>query len=238
MQTKHLAIAGFCFLFACRPTQSDKIQVTGKATMKVVPDMVELSLKAYYVRSAMKEAVIETQSTINQILAVCHRYIAREEDIKVSNVATNKDYEYNGGRQVFRGYNAEQVLEVRLRDISQIEKFTEELLATKISSIENIRYNHSKADSIQRAVNLMALADAKKTAEKMCEQMNVGLGKPIYLSNYPPDGSQTASMLPSENDYDLNLYSKVVGGRGFKMTSEILEFRDVAFAGFEIKQSD
>src|ERR1700730_15881254 len=116
MQTKHLAIAGFCFLFACRPTQSDKIQVTGKATMKVVPDMVELSLKAYYVRSAMKEAVIETQSAINQILAVSHRYIARKEDIKVRNVATNKDYEYNGGRQVFRGYNAEQVLEVRLRD--------------------------------------------------------------------------------------------------------------------------
>ncbi len=94
------------------------------------------------------------------------------------------------------------------------------------------------ADCIQRVVNLMALADAKKTAEKMCEQMNVGLGKTIYLSNYPPGGSQMGSRQPSENDYDLNLYSKGFGGRGFKMTSDILELRDVAFAGFEIMQSD
>jgi hypothetical protein len=38
------------------------------------------------------------------------------------------------------------------------------------------------------------------------------------------------------NEYELNLYSKSFGGRGFKIPSEILEFQDVAFAGFEIKQ--
>lgn len=197
---------------------------------------MELSLKAYNTKPALKDAVIETQSAINQILVVCHKYIQGDEDIKVSNVATNKDYEYNGNRQVFKGYSAQQVLEVRLKDIRQIEKFTEELLATKISSIENIRYNHSKADSIQRVVNLMALTDAKKTAEKMCEQMNVGLGKIIYLSNYLPGGGQIDAIRPRGNEYELNLYSKSFGGRGFKMTSEILEFQDVAFAGFEITQ--
>jgi uncharacterized protein len=229
-------LAGLCLLAACNPSSQDKIQVTGQATMKIVPDMVELSLKAYNVKPAMKDAVIETQFAINQILAVCHKYIPAEEDIKVSSVATDKDYEYNGNRQVFKGYSAQQVLEVRLKDIKQIEKFTEELLATKISSIENIRYNHSKADSIQRVVNLLALTDAKKTAEKMCEQMNVHLGKTIFLSNYPPDGGPMGSFHSGRTESELNLYSKSFGGRGFRMTSEILEFEDAAYAGFEIKQ--
>jgi hypothetical protein len=45
-----------------------------------------------------------------------------------------------------------------------------------------------------------------------------------------------SGMRSSENEYDLNLYSKSFGGRGFKMTAEILEFQDIAFAGFEIIQ--
>ncbi len=236
MQIKLPVLASLCFVAACQTTVQEKIQVTGQATMKVVPDMVELSLKAFTVKPAMKDAVIETQSAISQILAICHKYIRQEEDIKVSSVATNKDYEYNGNREVFKGYSAQQVLDVRLRDIGEIEKFTEELLATKISSIENIRYNHSKADSIQRVVNLLALNDAKKTAEKMCEQMNLSLGKTIFLSNYPPGGERRESMESGGNNFELNLYSKRFGGRGFKMSSEILEFQDVAFAGFEIKQ--
>jgi uncharacterized protein YggE len=226
----------FFFLTACSHSVSDKIQVTGQATMKVVPDIVELTLKVYNVRPAMKNAVAETQAAIDQILLVCHKYIHDNEDIKVSNVATNKDYDYTRNKEIFNGYSAQQVLEVRLKDIRQIEKFTEDLLATKITSIECVRYDHSRADSIQRVVNLLALTDARKTAENMCEKMHVTLGKTIYLSNYPPGGTPMGGMHTSGNEYELNLYSKSFGGRGFKMTAEILEFQDVAFAGFEIRQ--
>ena len=196
--------------------------------------MVELSLVADNTRPAMKNAVAETEAAISQILAVCHQFIKQDEEIKVSNIATNKDYQYVNNREVFAGYSARQVLEVRLRDIGRIEAFTEALLATRITSISGIRYNHSRADSIQRVVNLMALADAEKTAQKMCEQMNVRRGKTVFLSNYPPGGERVGGMRPAGNDYDLNLYSKSFGGRGFKMTTEILEFQDVAFAGFSI----
>lgn len=229
------SLAGMAMLTACHTDPIPQVQVTGQASMKVVPDMVELSLKAYAVQPAMKDAVKETQAEIDQILAVCHRYISDPEDIKVSNIATDKDYEEVGHRDVFKGYSAQQVLEVRLRNIRQIQAFAEDLMATKINSIEYICYGHSKADSIQRVVNLMALADARKTAEKMCEKMNTGLGKITYLSNYAP-GGQPAASIQSGGDYSLNLYSKAFGGRGFTMTTEILEFRDIAYAGFEIRQ--
>jgi hypothetical protein len=79
-------------------------------------------------------------------------------------------------RRVFNGFSAEQVVEVRLKDIRKMQPFAEELLATKITNIQNVRCNHTKADSIQRVVNLLALTDAKKTAEKMCEQMRWAAG--------------------------------------------------------------
>lgn len=225
------------FLSACNNSQSEenKIEVTGQATMKVVPDMVELSLRACNVKPVMRDAVAETQATVNQILAVCRKYMREETDIKVSNVSTDKSYTYQNGKQVFNGYEALQVLDVTLKDISKIEQFTEELLATRISKIDNIRYNHTKADSIMREVNLMALEDARQTAEKMCAKMDVSMGKVIYLSNYQAGTSNDQGVRYANSDYDVNMYNKGFGGRGFKMTAEILQFQNMAFAEFEIK---
>ena len=64
--------------------------------------------------------------------------------------------------------------------------------------------------------------------------MNVRLGKISYLSNFEPGRSDNRGMHYSGGDYDMNLYGKRFGGSGFKMTAEILEFEDAAYASFEI----
>lgn len=204
--------------------------------MKIVPDMVELSLRSDNVRPAMKDAVAETEAAINQMMAVCKKYVNDTADIKVSNISTDKSYDYTNGHERFNGYQAAQVLDITLRDITKLEKFTEELLATKISRIDNVRYNHTKADSIMREVNLLALEDARKTAEKMYGKMNVQLGDILYLSNYEnTPANENTGMRYNGGDYNMNLFSKSFAGNGFKMTAEILEFNDVAYASFKLK---
>jgi uncharacterized protein YggE len=223
-------------LVACRPSEEKKISVVGQAKIKVVPNMVELSLRSDNVRSAMKDAVAETEAAVSEMIAVCRKYVSDSSDVKVSNISTNKSYDYSSGHERFNGYQAVQVLDITLKDITRLEKFTEELLATKISRIDNVRYNHTKADSILREVNLMALEDARKTAEKMCSKMNVQLGDIIYLSNFENSpASENTGVHYSGGEYSMDLYNKSFAGRGFKMTAEILEFNDVAYARFGIK---
>lgn len=233
-----LSFLPLLILFSCTSTTTEQktINVTGQGKMKVVPDMVELSLRAYSVKPAMKDAVIETQAAVNQIIAVCRKYVVDPSDIKVSSISTNKAYDYSRATEKLIGYDALQVLDVTLKDISKIEQFTEELLATKISRNDNIRYNHTKADSIMREVNLMALEDARKTAEKMCGKMNATLGSIVYLSNFENRSNRVnRGMHYSGTDYQMNLYNKSFGGEGFKMTAEILQFEDAAYASFELK---
>jgi uncharacterized protein YggE len=219
--------------FSCSSSR-EQITVVGQADMKVVPDMVEISLKAYNLKPSMREALNETTTAINEIMLVCRKFVKDEADIKVSNISTNKSYEYRNGREVFLGYDAQQVLDVTLKDISRIEEFTEALLATKVSRIDNIRYNHTKADSILREINLLALEDARQSAEKMCGKMSVELGRLTFLSNYSGTPDPNAAQAEAV-DYEMNLYNKGLGGRGFKMTTEILRFQQVAYAAFEIR---
>ena len=220
--------------FSCS-SSSDRITVVGQAQMKVVPDMVEVSLKAYNVKPSMREALSETTGAVSEMIMVCRRFVKDGADIKVSNISTNKAYEYRNGREVFIGYDAQQILDVTLKDISRIEEFTEALLATKVSRIDNIRFNHTRADSILREINLLALEDARQSAEKMCGKMKVGLGKITYLSNHSGLPATNSAAQAEASDYEMNLYNKGFGGRGFKMTAEILQFQQVAYAAFEIK---
>jgi uncharacterized protein len=235
MRTLLLCLNAF-LIVACNHENEKKVNVVGQARMKIVPDMVELSLRADNVRPAMKDAVAETQAAVDEMIAVCKKYVNDPSDVKVSNISTNKSYEYPNGHERFNGYQAAQVLDVSLRDISKLQKFTEELLATRISKIDGLRYNHTKADSIMREVNLMALEDARKTAEKMCGKMNVHLGEVNYLSNFENTPlSANTGMNYTGGEYNLNLYNKSFGGNGFKITPEILEFSDQAYASFSIK---
>jgi uncharacterized protein YggE len=104
-------LSALFFVSACSSSsKKNYIHVTGHARLKVVPDMVELSLRAQNVKPAMKDAVAQTQVDVNEILAVCKKYISSQADIKVSTISTNKAYDYRNNREVFTGFEASQII--------------------------------------------------------------------------------------------------------------------------------
>jgi uncharacterized protein YggE len=233
-------LSALIILFGCqqteRPARSNRtISVIGIGKSKVLPDQVEVTIKAEFTRPAMKLAVTETQATMDEVLKVAKKYVKESFDIKTSSISSNKDYEYSRDKRVFKGYQASQSVDITLKDISRFEKFTEEMLATRISQIENLTFSHSKKDSILREVDLLAIDDAHHSALKICERTQVKLGKILKISNYGPqvdDGDNIYSEAPSEG---LNVYAKAMRVRGFQISPEILEFSKAAFITYEIE---
>jgi uncharacterized protein YggE len=77
-------LSAIFLLSACNSDSEKKsINVTGHASLKMVPDMVELSLKAQNIKPAMKDAVAQTQTDVNEIISVCRKYVSDPADIKV-----------------------------------------------------------------------------------------------------------------------------------------------------------
>ena len=75
---------------------------------------------------------------------------------------------------------------------------------------------------MRREADVLALADAVKTADKMCAALHVKRGAVLDVSdNSSPESSNTNGYRPSA---DIELYSKSFGGRGFTMSPELLRF--------------
>ena len=174
---KYLYFIFFLLLLSC--TNSDKlkkIRVSGAGKIRVMPNLVILTIKVAFTKPRMVDAVGQTQETVDSVLYILEKFGNKNFDIKTSSISANKDYQYIGNTNKFIGYKAEQTIDFVLNDISKFTELTGKLLETKINSIAQIQFNHSKADSLFREAGLLAYDDALKSANKLTARANIKLG--------------------------------------------------------------
>ena len=230
---KSIAFISLLFLFACtNNNHQKKIRVSGEGKIRVMPDLVILTLDVSFTKPRMVDAVKETQETVDTVLNILEQFGRKDVDIKTSNISANKDYDYSGTKERFIGFKAQQSIDFVLNNLHQFTELTGRLLETKINSISQIQFNHSKADSILREADLLAYDDALKSATKLSTRSNVTLGKVLFISNndsyseYDDEGYSTG--------VPINTYSKAYGGRGFRISPEVIEFKRNVVSEFEI----
>ena len=234
---KYALILLFISVFACNPAatkQGEKIRVIGEGKVRAKPNLVILTLQVSFTKPRMAEAVNLTHATVDSVLTILATYKQKEEDIKTSSVAANKQYDYNGRKEVFIGYKAEQSIDFVLNDIEKFTQLTGQLLGTKISSISGIQFGHSKADSLFREADLLAYDDALKSAKKLCNRARVTLGKVLFMSNAQTGTFEQNGGFIVANQQEMNTYSKAFGGQGFKISPQVLEFKRNIISEYEI----
>lgn len=223
----------FVFIISCTQQpekQQPKIRVTGEGKVRVMPDLVILTLNVSFTHPRMADAVRQTQETVDSVMNILSKYAHSSTDIKTSSISANKAYEYSGNANRFVGFKAEQTIDFVLNDISKFTLLTGHLLETKISSISQIQFGHSKADSLFREADLLAYDDAFQSAKKLTKRSESELGKVLFVSNDYRLGEGEQYYSPNS----INTYNKGYGGRGFKISPEVLEFRRVISVEYEI----
>ena len=186
----------FCFLLSCTNPENPRnsIKVSGEGKIRIKPDLVILTIDVSFVQHRMVDAVRQSQQTVNSVVAILSQFGNRQNDIKTSNIIANKEYNYERSRSVFIGFKAEQSIDFVLNDINKFTDLTAKLLTTKINSISQVQFGHSKSDGLLREADLLAYDDALKSADKLCARANVRLGRLLYLTNTGQTDSDPSSI--------------------------------------------
>jgi uncharacterized protein YggE len=228
---RYTLFLGIFFLASCSSVDKPKkIRVSGEGIIRVMPNQVILTINVSFTKPRMVDAVRQTQETVDSVQLILEQFGKKNFDIKTSSISANKDYEYVGNSNKFIGYQAQQTIDFVLNDISKFTEVTGKLLETKINSISQIQFNHSKADSLFREADLLAYDDALKSANKLTTRASVKLGKLLFISN-DNSNSDEGSYSTGER---INTYNKGYGGRGFKISPEVIEFKRNITTEFQI----
>ena len=148
--------------------KNGEVTAFGYGEIKVAPDMAELTLEVSNTKSTMKDAVAETQKTVNEVLTACAKAVSDTNDVRTTRISTGKQYEWENNSNVFKGYSASQSIQAKLRDLSKIQSLTEGLLELPVNGINDLQFGRSDVDSLRGEANALAMVDAKKNAQKMC----------------------------------------------------------------------
>lgn len=200
-----------------------QVKVSGFGTVTAYPDLAEITVEVSFTKPRLKDATMETQAVVEQVIAASRPFIKSKEDLRVSHVSTNKEYDYVRDKQVFAGFEATQSLTVQLADLNRLEEYMEALLQTRISRIKSLSYDHSKADSLRREAHMIALRNALKSADKLCGVLGTKRGAVLEVTEgYGTESSDEG--WGRRRSVDMELYGKGMGGRSFKLTPELMHF--------------
>jgi uncharacterized protein YggE len=173
------------------------ITVVGKATVQVAPDMAVVTLG---VRETYPEVLTSqgaANEKINAIVAALKEEGVESKDISTNYMSIYSEYEYDyqTGKQTFKGYTATCTLNIIVRDFDKAGLLIDKALtagANELSGIQFTRENNK--DAVDKALTL-AMGDARRKAGVIAAASEVELGAMLEARE---------DVVYNYNDYTLN----------------------------------
>jgi uncharacterized protein len=188
------------------------IVVSGTGEALVIPDIATFGFSVTETGTTVKAAQEKATQKINKALAVVREAGIKDEDIQTTSYNVYPKYEYSSaicpqpardmmssygassisycppGKQILTGYEVNQYITVKVRDIEKVGDLVTKVGATAVSNISGVQFEVDKREQFVADARNKAIADAKVKAKELAKQLGVRLGDIISYNengNYP-----------------------------------------------------
>ena len=159
------------------------INVSAVGEVFAAPDVANFSVSVVKEAKTALEAQNQNAEAINKIVKFLKESGIEDKDMKTSgyNIYPKYDYLENRG-QVFRGYEATQSLDVKVRKIDDAGKILSGAVEMGANQVGGINLAIDNEDALKRAARQAAISEAKQKAEELVKDLGVRLGKLVSFS--------------------------------------------------------
>ncbi len=204
-------------------TPIGNIDVKGFGSVNVFPNAATITLNIKFVKPTLREAINETQKTELAVINIIKRYVSNTSEIMKGFISTDKSNYWNEKLQkyIFMGFESQQSIVFPLKDLNKMEKFTEEILKTRIQEITSISYFHTDAATFYKKAQDLAIKDALESTQRIAQSSGVKLGKINFVDT---DASPNTALYQTYNTESFQAYGKMMGGRGVRSSGQLIHF--------------
>ncbi len=160
-------------------TTASGISVMGQGSVSVTPDEAEVwvgvNTRALTVAEAQTEASNRMAQIMDRLTAL---QIPRE---KITTVRYNVYPQY-GQNQVLTGYQVDNVISVKIQNISQVGTLLDDVVGAGANRVERISFGVADPVPAANRAREAAMADARAKATQLARLAGVGLGRPIAVT--------------------------------------------------------
>ncbi|GAA0743379.1 hypothetical protein GCM10008906_27100 [Clostridium oceanicum] len=158
------------------------MEIKGVGTLSLMPDKAIVSLGVITEDKSLEKAQKENIERTNAVIRNLTNLGVEMKDISTSNYSIQAQYDYVDGKKIFRGYKVTNILDVTVRNISDLGKIIDSSVKAGANSVGSIRFTVSdKQKYYEKALNL-AIKNAISKAMSIGKTLNVSVNKiPIII---------------------------------------------------------
>jgi uncharacterized protein YggE len=158
------------------------ITVSDTGTKYATPDLAIVTFSVTNESKNVAEAMKENTDKMNAVISSVISNGVEEKDRKTTSFSIYPRYEwyevsaiYPEGKRVFAGYEVNQSLEVKIRDLTKIGEIVEGATDAGANNVSDLQLTVDKQDEIKNQAREEAISKAKTKAEALAKQLGVRL---------------------------------------------------------------
>jgi uncharacterized protein YggE len=169
--------------------QSGRISVVGQATLEVAPDFAAVQIGIVSKAATAAAALADNSAAVARTIALAKAMGVEPREIATSAVNLSQAFKTirtpTGGEQQPDGYQAQNIVTVRLSDRATLGEFMQGAVGGGANRIDGVSFGLKEPGRTEREAGAVATRDAVERAKAIAEAAGVALG-PIERITTPP----------------------------------------------------
>lgn len=159
------------------------LSVSGTATVRATPDVASVEAGISVERPEAAAAQSQMNVGMVNILREVRSAGIPDADIRTSNYSVYPLYEYGTeGKRTLRGYEANQSVTIRIRELDRVNAVLEALRAGGATNVGSLRFDIDDPEVLRVEARANAIARARAQAETIASALGVRLGEATSFS--------------------------------------------------------
>lgn len=165
---------------------TNTVSFSGEGKVLAKPDigLIELSIVTEAATSQVAQTDNSTKS--NAVTDYLKKAGVDEKDIKTTSYNIYPQYDYSSGRNILRGYQVSETLQVKVRDLTKADEILAGVVSAGTNQINSFQLAIDDPEKLQDQAREKAIADAKQKANVLEGELGISLGRIVNFT----EGSQ------------------------------------------------
>ncbi|GIP31926.1 SIMPL domain-containing protein [Paenibacillus sp. J2TS4] len=155
----------------CRPV----IEVMGGGVVQAIPDRAVIILGAVTEGPVLQTIQAENANVVNNIIHSLLTLNIPRQKIQTQDYRIEIQYDYQEGKQIFRGYNVTHLLEIITEKVGQTGEIVDTAVAHGANRVTGIRFTMAHPEVYQQRALSLAIRNARNKAITIANALGMSL---------------------------------------------------------------
>ena len=152
---------------------NNRMIVTGEGEIAVQPDTASVNFGVITENKELIPAQQQNSITGTKLINALVSIGIDKNHIKTFDYRIESDYDYNQGKQIFRGYKVTHILQVNIDDLSIVGSVVDTAVQNGANYVANVQFTSKSKESYYHQALSMALNNAGEKAKTIANTINV-----------------------------------------------------------------